>query len=214
MTDRLRLGVLVSGRGSNLQAILDRCAEGRLSAQVAVVISNIAEAYALERARKAGVPAVALEPRDFPDREAHDRAIVEALQSHGAELIVLAGYLRILTASIFEAYANRIINIHPSLVPAFCGKNMHGLRVHQAVLDYGAKVSGLTVHFVEPEVDTGPIILQHVVPVSEDDTPESLEQRILSFEHEKYAEAIQLIAEGRVTVEGRRTRILPEESGK
>jgi len=212
MGGKLRLGVLVSGRGSNLQAILDRCADGRLSAEVAVVISNEAEAYALERARQAGAPAVVLDHRAFPGREAHDRAIVETLRSHGAELVVLAGYLRIFGAPIFAAYAGRIINIHPSLIPAFCGKNMHGLRVHQAAIDFGVKVTGLTIHFVEPEVDAGPIILQHPVPVLEEDTAESLSSRVLAFEHEKYSEAIQLIAEGRVKVEGRRVRISPPKS--
>jgi phosphoribosylglycinamide formyltransferase-1 len=209
MSDKLRLGVLVSGRGSNLQAILNHCAEGRIAAEVAVVISNVPDAYALERARKAGVPAFALEPCNYPNREAHDRAIVETLRAHGTELILLAGYLRILTAPFFEAFAGRIINIHPSLVPAFCGKNMHGLRVHQAAIEFGAKISGLTIHFVEPDVDTGPILLQHAVPVLEEDTPESLAERILAFEHEKYSEAVQLIAEKRAVVEGRRVRILP-----
>jgi len=208
MTKKLRLGALVSGGGTNLQAIMERCAEGRLSAEVAVVISNVPEAYAIERAKKMKVPAVVLNHKDFPDRESHDRAIIAALKAHNVDLIVLAGYLRIFSPCIFEAYPGRIINIHPALLPSFGGKNMHGLRVHQAVLDYGAKISGLTVHFVEEGVDTGPIILQQAVPVLEDDTAESLQARILTFEHEKFSEAIQLIASGRVKLEGRRVRIL------
>jgi phosphoribosylglycinamide formyltransferase-1 len=156
------------------------------------------------------VPAVVLNHKDFPDRASHDRAIVETLKAHNVDLIVLAGYLRIFSACIFEAYPGRIINIHPALLPSFGGKNMHGLRVHQAVLDYGAKISGLTVHFVEEGVDTGPIILQQAVPVLEEDTAESLQARILQFEHEKFSEAIQLIAEGRVKLEGRRVRILEQ----
>jgi len=212
MTGKLRLGVLASGRGSNLQAILDHCADGRLSAQVVVVISDVAEAQALERARQAGVPAVFFNPRDFPNREAYDVAITETLRSHAAQLVVLAGYLCILASPLLETYSGRILNIHPSLTPAFCGKNMHGLRVHQAALDYGVKVSGLTIHFVDAGVDAGPIILQHPVPVLDDDTPESLAERILRFEHEKYSEVIQLIAENRVKLEGRRVRILPAKT--
>lgn len=207
MKKRLRLGVLASGRGSNLQALLDRCADGRLAAEVAVVVSNVPDSYALERASRVRVPAVTVDHHDFADRVAHDSAIVATLQSHGAELVALAGYLRIFSSPIFAAYGGRIVNIHPSLIPAFCGKNMHGLRVHQAVIEYGAKITGVTIHFVEPEVDTGPIILQACVPVLDQDTPESLAERVLAVEHEKYAEALQLIAEGRVKVDGRRVRI-------
>ncbi len=207
MTDKLRLGVLASGRGSNLQAILDRCADGRLTAEVVLVVSDVADAYASERARQAGVPAHYINPRDFATRVDYDRAVADALQGHGVELVVLAGYMRIITAPLLEAFAGRIINIHPSLIPAFCGRGMHGLRVHQAALEYGVKVSGLTLHFVEAAVDAGPIILQHAVPLLEDDTPETLAQRILAFEHEKYSEALQLIAEGKIRVEGRRVYI-------
>jgi phosphoribosylglycinamide formyltransferase 1 len=208
MSSKLRLGVLASGGGSNLQAILDSCAAGTLAAEVAVVIVNVADAYARERARKAGIPAVCLAHRDFPSREAHDQAILDTLHQYQVELVVLAGYLRIFTSLIFQHYGGRIVNIHPALLPSFGGEGMHGLHVHQAVLDYGAKVSGLTVHFVEAGVDRGPIILQHCVPVLEGDTKESLQARILEFEHSKYPEALQLIAAGRTRIEGRKVRIL------
>jgi len=207
MSEKLQLGVLASGGGTNLQAILDRCADGRLSAEVKVVISNEPDAYALERARKMGVLAILLNHRDYPNRESHDRAILDTLKGHNVELIVLAGYMRIFSSFFFQAFVNRIINIHPALLPSFGGKGMFGIHVHEAALAHGVKVSGLTVHFVEEAVDAGPIILQHAVPVMENDTPESLQQRILKFENEKYAEAIQLIAEGRVKIEGRRAKI-------
>jgi phosphoribosylglycinamide formyltransferase 1 len=212
MAHKLQLGVLASGRGSNLQAILDHCREADYPAQVKVVISDVADAYALQRAKKAGIPAVTLNPRDFPNRQAYDFAVAEALKNHQVELVVMAGYIRIITAPLLEAFANRIINIHPSLIPAFCGKGMHGLKVHQAAIAYGVKLSGLTVHFVEAEIDAGSIILQHCVPVLEADTPESLSERILNFEHKKYPEAIRLLGEGRVIVEGRKVRILPAPS--
>jgi phosphoribosylglycinamide formyltransferase 1 len=212
MAHKLQLGILASGRGSNLQAILDHCREADYPAQVKVVISDVPDAYALARAEKAGIPAVKLNPKDFPNRQAYDFAVTEALKNHQVELVVLAGYLRILTAPLLEAFPNRIINIHPSLIPAFCGRGMHGLRVHQEAISYGVKVSGLTVHFVETGVDTGPIILQHCLPVLEEDTPESLSERILTFEHQKYPEAIRLLAQGRAKIEGRKVRILPAPS--
>jgi len=212
MTHRLQLGVLASGRGSNLQAILDHCRDSDYPAQVKVVISDVPDAYALRRAEKAGIPAVKLNPKDFSNRQAYDFAVAEALKNHQVELVVLAGYLRILTAPLLEAFPNRIINIHPSLIPAFCGRGMHGLRVHQEAIAYGVKLSGLSVHFVEAGVDTGPIILQHCVPVLEADTPESLSERILTFEHQKYPEVIRLFGEGRVVVEGRKVYIHPAPS--
>ena len=205
----LRLGVLVSGRGSNLQAIMDHARRGALDAQVAVVVSDVPDAYALERARRAGIPAVAVPRRDYAGKDEFNRAILDHLRSHEADLVVLAGYLRILSNELVDAYQGRIMNIHPSLIPAFCGKGMHGARVHQAALDYGVKVSGVTVHFVENDVDTGPIILQRAVPVEDDDTAETLAQRVLLQEHQVYSEAIQLFAEGRLKVEGRRVCILP-----
>ena len=198
----LRLAVLASGRGSNLQAIIDAIEKGRLQAVLAMVISNKAEAHALERARKHGAPAVFLDPKATPGREAYDAVILEQLRKYDVGLVALAGYMKIVTRVLIDAYANRIMNIHPSLLPSF-----PGLAAQQQALDWGAKMSGCTVHFVEEGVDTGPIIRQAAVPVLEGDTAESLEARILAEEHRIYPEAIQLFAEGRLTVEGRRVHI-------
>jgi phosphoribosylglycinamide formyltransferase-1 len=214
MPHSLRIGVLASGGGTNLQTIMDNCAAGRIDGRVVVVISDV-ECGALERARKAGIPAEHVDRRDkarFPNREAFDRAVLERLQSHKVELVCLAGYLRIMTPELVEAFSARMMNIHPALLPSFGGKDMWGHHVHQAVLDYGCKVSGCTVHFVSPGTDEGPIIVQQSVPVEEDDTPDTLAARILPLEHQLYSEAIQLFAEGRLKVEGRRVRILPPGS--
>ncbi len=211
MPEKLRVGVLASGGGTNLQTIVDNCTAGRINAEVVVVISDV-QCGALERARKAGIPAEHIDRRDkerCPTREAFDRAVLECLRAHDAELVCLAGYLRIMTRELVDAYAGRMINIHPALLPSFGGKDMWGHHVHQAVLDYGCKVSGCTVHVVWLETDGGPIILQRAVPVEEDDTPETLAARILPHEHELYSQAIQLFAERRVKIEGRRVRILP-----
>jgi phosphoribosylglycinamide formyltransferase-1 len=210
MSGKLKLGVLASGRGSNLQSIIDRCAAGTIDAEVAVVISDMPAAYALERARQAGIPALGIDRKQFPDRESFDRSVAAELQAYGVELLILAGYMRIMTEVLVTPYLGRMMNIHPALAPAFSGKGMHGIRVHEAVLDYGAKITGLTVHFVELEVDMGPIILQRCVPVREDDTPETLSARVLIEEHEVYPEAIQLYAQGRLRIEGRCVRVLPE----
>jgi len=198
----LRLAVLASGRGSNLQAIIDAIEQGRLRAVLAVVISNRAEAPALERARQHGAPAVFLDPKATPGREAYDAAILEHLRKHDVGLVALAGYMKIVTKVLLDAYPNRVMNVHPSLLPAF-----PGLKAQQQAVDWGVKASGCTVHFVEEGVDTGPIILQAAVPVLEGDTAESLEARILAEEHRLYPEAIRLFAEGRLAVEGRRVRI-------
>jgi len=203
----LVLGVLASGRGSNLQAILDAVEVGRLRARVALVVSDRRGAYALERARRHGVPAVHLSPRDYPDREAWERAVAERLDDHGVELVVLAGFMRLLTPWFVRRYRNRVMNIHPALLPAF-----PGVDAQRQALEYGVKVSGCTVHFVDEGVDTGPIILQAAVPVAEGDTVETLSARILEREHRLYLEAIQLYALGRLRLEGRRVRILEEET--
>lgn len=200
----LRLGVLVSGRGSNLQSIMDAISEGRLAARVAVVVSNKAGAPALARARRAGIPAVFADPAACGSREDHDAAVVRVLREHDVELVVLAGYMRLLTPIFIEAFRHRVVNIHPSLLPAFTG-----LHAQRQALGCGVKVAGCTVHFVDEGLDSGPIILQAAVPVLEDDTEESLSARILAEEHRIYPEAIGLIAEGRVRVEGRRVLIRP-----
>ena len=203
---KLRVGVLASGRGSNLQAIIDAIEAGKLTARITVVISNKKDAQALERARRHGVTEVFLDPapyKDRPDsREAYDLAVLEVLRKHDVELVVLAGYMKIVTRVLIDAYPNRIMNIHPSLLPSF-----PGLQAQQQALDWGVKVSGCTVHFVTEGVDAGPIIRQAAVPIQENDTAETLEARILMEEHRIYPEAVQLFADGRLSIEGRRVRI-------
>jgi phosphoribosylglycinamide formyltransferase-1 len=211
MAQKLRVGALASGGGTNLQAIIDNCAAGTLDAEVVVVISDV-ECGALDRARKAGIPAEHIDRRDkqrYPTREAFDRAVLDCLRSHDVALVCLAGYLRVMTPDLVNAFAGRMMNIHPALLPAFGGHGMWGHHVHRAVLDYGCKLSGCTVHFVWLETDGGPIILQRPVPVEEDDTPDTLAARILPHEHALFSEAIQLFAQGRLRIEGRRVRILP-----
>jgi phosphoribosylglycinamide formyltransferase-1 len=206
---RLRVGVLVSGRGSNLQAILDAIAAGQLTAaEVVVVISNRADAQALERAAAAGVPALCLRQRDYPDRAAHHAAIVRALRDHGVELVVTAGFNRILDPCVLAAFPDRIINIHPSLLPAFAGT----LHAQADALAHGVKVSGCTVHFVDETVDGGPIIAQTAVPVLDDDTVESLSARILAAEHDLLPAVLQWFGEGRLRRAGRRVWLEPRSA--
>ena len=195
----LGLGVLASGRGSNLQAILEACARPGFPARVVVVVSDRERAQALDRARAAGVEARFVNPKDFSDREAYDLALVRELEARRAGLVCLAGFMRILTAGFVRAYAGRILNVHPSLLPAF-----PGLAAQRQALEYGVKLAGATVHVVEEGVDTGPVVLQSSVPVHPDDTEESLSARILVEEHRLYPEAIRLFAEGRLTITGRK----------
>jgi len=202
---RLVLGVLASGRGSNLQAILDACARPGFPARVAVVISDRERAPALERAREAGVEALWVNPKDFGDREAYDRALVRELQARGVGLVCHAGWMRILSPVYVRAFAGRALNVHPSLLPAF-----PGLHPQRQALEHGARVSGATVHFLDEGVDTGPIVLQAAVPVALSDTEETLAARILVEEHRLYPEAIRLFAEGRLQIQGRRVIVLPE----
>ncbi|MBC7330043.1 phosphoribosylglycinamide formyltransferase [bacterium] len=205
---KIRIGVLASGRGSNLQAIIDACKSGYIPGDVVCVISDKKDAFALERARREGIPAIFLDPSNYPTREDYDKALAQTLKEHNVDLVCLAGFMRILTPPFIEEFRNRIMNIHPALIPSFCGKGMYGLKVHQAVLDFGVKVTGCTVHFVTEEVDLGPIIVQIPVMVREDDTPETLSERVLKREHRAYPLAIKLFAEGRLKIEGRRVRIL------
>lgn len=200
----LKLAVLVSGGGTNLQAIIDSIADGRITnAEIKVVISNNKNAYALERAAKAEIPAKALSPKDFTDREAFNDALLQALIDSEADLVVLAGCLIVIPPKIVEHFKNRIINIHPSLIPSFCGKDYYGLKVHEGVLNRGVKVTGATVHFVDDGTDTGPIILQKAVEVHQDDTPKSLQLRVMEeAEWVIMPRAIDLIANGKVKVEG------------
>jgi phosphoribosylglycinamide formyltransferase-1 len=196
---RLRLGVLVSGRGSNLQAIIDASEAGRIDAVVAVVISDVADAFALERARTHGIEAAFVDSRLFDTKEAFDAAVIDLLRKREVDLVCLAGFMRLLSPQFMEEFRHRILNIHPALLPAF-----PGLHVQRKALKHGVKFSGCTVHFVDEGTDTGPIIIQAVVPVLDDDTEESLSARILKYEHQIYPRAIQLFAEGRLEVLGRR----------
>ena len=193
------LGVLISGRGSNLQAIIDAVARGTLDARIAVVISNQAGAAGLDRARKAGIETLTISHRDFAAREDFDRVLVERLQARGVGLVCLAGFMRRLSPVFVGAFPHAILNIHPALLPAF-----PGMEPQAQALAHGVKVSGVTVHLVNNELDAGPIVLQRTVPVLDDDTPEALAARILVEEHQAYPEGIRLVLDGGWRVEGRR----------
>lgn len=196
---RRTLGVLISGRGSNLQSLIDAVRSGFLDARIAVVISNRADAAGLDRARRVGIEALCLAHTTFASRTEHDQAIVRELQSRDVGLVCLAGYMRLVGAPLIEAYPQAILNIHPSLLPAF-----PGLDAQAQALAHGVKVSGATVHFVSPELDAGPIVLQRPVPVLDDDSPESLSERILVEEHRLYPEAVKIVLGGGWRIEGRR----------
>ena len=200
---KLRLAVLASGSGSNLQSIIDQCQQGLLDAEIKLVISNNPSAGALERAEQAGIKNICINHRNFNMREDFDQAVVAALKDAETELVVLAGFMRIISAVFLQAFPQRIINIHPALLPSF-----PGLHVQQKAIDYGAKFSGCTVHFVDGGVDTGPIIVQAVVPVFIDDTEDTLAARILEQEHKIYPQAIQWFAEGRIKITNRQVQIL------
>jgi len=194
----VKLGVLVSGSGSNLQAIIDNIEAGRVDAKIQIVISNVPDVYALERAKKHGLPSLVL-PHKGLEREEYDQKLVETLKAHDVELIVLAGFMRIITPVLLRAFPMKVINIHPALLPAFPGTH-----VWQTQIDYGVKFAGCTVHFVDEGTDTGAIIIQAVVPVYDDDTADTLNARILQQEHKIYSQAIQMYAEGRLEIQGHR----------
>lgn len=207
----LKITVLVSGGGTNLQAIIDRIADGSIhNAEIAEVISNNPGVYALERAEKAGIPHTVLSPKSYETREAFNDALLAALQASGCGLVVLAGYLVAIPPQVVKAYRGRIINIHPALIPSFCGKGYYGLRVHEKVLERGVKVTGATVHFVDEDLDHGQIILQKAVEIPEGITAQELQQKVM---HEAewiiLPRAIDLIAQGRVVIDGNVTHILP-----
>jgi len=192
----VRIAVLVSGSGTNLQAIIDACKSGDIgNGAIKLVVSNKRDAYGLERARNEGIKAV------FENKE---EAVLELLESEGIDLIVLAGYLKILSPEFIRKYENRIINVHPSLIPSFCGKGYYGLIVHEKAIEYGVKVSGATVHFVTEEADAGPIIMQGAVPVLDSDDASSLQKRVLDVEHKLLVEAIDLYCNNRLRIDGRR----------
>jgi len=201
---KIKLGVLISGSGSNLQAIIDRIEAGRLSAEIVVVVSNEPDAYGLTRARQHGLPNMVIDHRQHPDRESFERQILEVLRAHQVELVALAGFMRMITSTLIDAFPHRIMNIHPAILPAFPGTH-----VWQQQLDYGIKFAGCTVHFVDRGMDTGPIIIQAVVPVLDEDTADTLAARILKQEHRIYSAAIQLFAEDRLRVQGRKVKVMP-----
>jgi phosphoribosylglycinamide formyltransferase-1 len=206
----IRLAVLLSGAGTSLQNILNRIADGRLNAEVVAVISNNANAFGLERAKGAKIPAYGVHRKETGSlAEFSERMFTHCRQAH-ADLVCLAGFLQLI--EVPDDFLGRVMNIHPALIPAFCGKGFYGHHVHEAVLAYGAKVSGCTVHFADNQYDHGPIILQRSVSVLDDDTPDSLSARVFAVECEAYPEAIQLFAQKRLKVEGRRVRILPEKA--
>jgi phosphoribosylglycinamide formyltransferase 1 len=195
------IAVLVSGRGSNLQSILDAIAAGRLDATIGIVVSNRAGAQGLQRARDAGIEAVHLSPREYPDRDAYDRALADLLLARGVALVCLAGFMRLVGRPMLDAFPNRIVNVHPSLLPAF-----PGVDAQRQALEYGVRVTGATVHLVDAALDAGPIILQAAVPVMDDDTVDTLAARVLVEEHRLYPEAIGLLLDGEWSVEGRRLK--------
>ncbi len=204
---QLKIGVLISGSGSNLQSIIDNIEKGHINGKITVVISNKSDAYGLERARQHNIDAVVVNQKEYENFEAYNDAIILELEKHGVEVIILAGYLKILSSKFIETYRNRIINIHPSLIPSFCGKGYYGLKVHEAAVNYGVKLSGATVHFVDEEADTGPIIMQESVSVECDDTAETLQKKVLKIEHKILPLAIKYFCEGKIEVIGRKVII-------
>lgn len=205
-----KIAVLVSGGGTNLQALIDAQGRGELvNGQIAAVIASTPEAYALERAKKAGIPGYVLARSDYPSSQAITLALVDDLHALDIDLVVMAGFMTIVTAELFQAYPNAVINIHPSLIPSFCGKGCYGLHVHEKALEYGVKLSGATVHFVTEECDAGPIILQKAVEVFPDDTPQTLQLRIMEqCEWKLLPQAVSLFCQDRLRVEGRTVQVL------
>lgn len=201
----MKIAVLISGGGTNLQALIDACKDPAFPAEIAIVISNKADAFGLERAKKAGIPTAVVNHKNFDGREAFDAELDKVIRASGADFVCLAGFLRILTDGFVNGWRDKMINIHPSLLPSF-----KGLHVQQAAIDAGVKFSGCTVHFVVPEMDAGPIIVQAVVPIHQNDTEDTLAARILEQEHKIYPLALKLCAEGKVTVEGNKAIIRDE----
>ncbi len=209
MIKKINLGVLISGSGSTLQNFIDQIQSGRLPATIQVVISSKSGVAGIERARKYNIPTVVIPHSDYKNTDSFSDAINTELDKFPIDLITLAGFLHLY--KIPEKYLGKVMNIHPGLIPAFCGHNYYGKKVHEAVINYGAKVSGCTVHFADNHYDTGPIIIQRAIPVLEDDTPETLATRVFKEECEAYPEAIRLFAAGKLKVEGRKVRILKSE---
>ncbi len=208
---QVKIGVLLSGSGSNLQSLIDNIESGTINGRIEVVISNKKDAYGLERARQHSIDAVFVNQREYADIEAYNDAVIDELKKHNVELVILAGYLKILSARFIETYKNKIINIHPSLIPSFCGMGFYGIKVHEAAINYGVKLSGATVHFVDENTDTGPIIIQESVKVDFEDTAESLQQKILKIEHRILPLAIKYYCDGSIELIGRKVKLLLQQ---
>lgn len=203
----LKIGVLISGSGTNLQSLIDNTESGNINGKIQLIISNNKDAYGLTRGKLAGIETLYINPKEFSNMEEYNLRLLEEFRKRQINLIVLAGYLKILSKDFIKKYKNRIINIHPSLIPSFCGDGYYGENVHRAVLDYGVKYTGATVHFVDEGTDTGPIILQKVIAVDDDETIDSLKDKVLKVEHDILVKAVKLFCEDKITLEGRRTRI-------
>lgn len=211
---RVKIGVLVSGSGSNLQSIIDNIELGFINGKIEVVISNKKQAFGLERARQHNINAVFVNQKEYKDIETYNEAIIEELTKNDVELVVLAGYLKILSKKFVEKYKNKIINIHPSLIPAFCGEGYYGIKVHEAAINYGVKISGATVHFVDEGADTGPIILQEVVEVDYNDNAVSLQKKILKIEHKILPKAIKYYCDGKIEIIDKKAYVREEISNE
>lgn len=207
---KLRIAVLISGEGSNLQAIINGIKNGQIQGEISLIMSDRENAQGLKRAEKENIDAFTILKSDYSSWEKWNREVLGKLQSYQVDLVLLAGFMSILDWQIIQRFSNAIINIHPSLIPSFCGRGFYGKRVHQGVLDYGVKVTGVTVHFVDEGADTGPIILQEVVKVHQGDDVESLSKRVLEVEHRLYPKAVELFAQGKLQVQGRKVNILGE----
>ena len=204
----VKIGVLISGGGTNLQAIIDNIENGCINGKIQLIISNRKDAYGLERGKKAGIESLYVNPKNFTNTDEYNLRLIKEFKDRDVDLVVLAGYLKILSSEFIQEFRNRIINIHPSLIPSFCGDGYYGERVHKAVLDYGCKVTGATVHFVDEGTDTGPIILQRCVEVEDDETVQSLQKKVLKVEHEILVNAVRLYCDNLISVEGKHVKIL------
>lgn len=203
----IKIGVLISGGGTNLQALIDGTKDNTIDGEVSLIISNKKDAYGLERGKKAGIKSIFLDPKDFSSGEDYNRALIQEFKKEDIDLVVLAGYLKLLSKDFIREFENRIINIHPSLIPSFCGKGYYGEYVHQCVLDRGVKFTGATVHFVDEGTDTGPIILQKTVEVEDDETLDSLKRKVLKVEHEILVEAVSLFSRDKLILKDHKVRI-------
>ena len=202
-----RIGVLISGGGTNLQAIIDNIKNGNINGRIELIISNKKDAYGLIRGKKANIDTLYLDRKQFNSEEEYNLELIKKFKEKNVDLVVLAGYLKVLSKDFIEAFRGRIINIHPSLIPSFCGKGFYGEKVHKAVLDYGVKITGATVHFVDEGTDTGPIILQEAVEVEDADTLETLKEKVLRVEHKILVQAVKLYCQNRLSIEGRKVII-------